>query len=72
MAAEKPGKAGEQQDDGRRQGKDRRKKKFWPYLGKNRRKGAVVREADVIEIAIPALTSDEDRRSGKQRRTKPR
>jgi hypothetical protein len=72
MDTEKPGKAGEPQDDGRRQGKDRRKKRFWPYLGKNRRKATVVREADVIEIPIPALTSDEDRRSGKTRRTKPR
>jgi hypothetical protein len=72
MAAEKPGKAGEQQDDGRRQGADRRKKKFWPYLGKNRRKATVVREADVLEIALPPLTSEEDRRSGKPRRTKPR
>ncbi len=65
-------KESEQQDDGRRERKERRKKRFLPYLGKNRRDVKIVREADVIEIYVPSLMDESDRRSTTTRRTKPR
>ncbi len=56
--------------DGRRERKERRKPKFLPYFGKNRRKTAVSREADVLEIYIPPLASEQERRTTQKRRTK--
>lgn len=49
-------------DSERRQPKDRRKGRFLPYLGKERRKSKIVREADVLEIYVPPLKANTDRR----------
>ena len=62
----------EQQADGRRERKERRKKKFLPYLGKDRRDAKIVREADVMEIYIPPLKAEADRRNVTTRRSNPR
>jgi hypothetical protein len=64
--------ASEKQADGRRERKERRKPKFLPFFGKNQRKAKVAREADVLEIYIPPLQSEQDRRDKATRRTKPR
>jgi hypothetical protein len=50
------------QGDERRQRKDRRKSRMLPYLGTERRKYKIVREAYVAEIAIPPLKVAKDRR----------
>ena len=65
-------KASEQQADGRREPKERRKKKFLPYLKKDRRNAKIIREADVMEIYIPPLKAETDRRNEKVRRSNPR
>ena len=54
--------ADKKQDDERRTRTDRRKKRLLPYLGKDRRKGKIVREADVLEIYVPPLKETQDRR----------
>jgi len=54
--------ADKKQDDERRTRKERRKSRLLPYFGKDRRKGKVVREADVMEIYIPPLKETQDRR----------
>lgn len=64
--------ADEKPSDGRREREERRKPKFLPYFGKNRRKTALSREADVLEIYIPPLASEKERRTKQTRRTKPR
>jgi hypothetical protein len=55
-------KASEQQKDERRQRTERRKARFLPYMGKERRSVTVVRDADVFEIGIPPLKGTKDRR----------
>lgn len=62
----------QQQADGRRERTERRKKRFLPYLGKNRREVKLVREADVMEILIPPLKAEIDRRTVTTRRSNPR
>jgi hypothetical protein len=51
-----------QQGDERRQRNERRKARFLPYVGKERRSVTTVRQADVFEIAIPPLKVTKDRR----------
>ena len=64
--------ATEQQADGRRQRKERRKSRFLPYIGKEQRKVEIVREADVFEIYLPPMKSTPERRGVSLRREKPR
>lgn len=61
-------KADDKQGDERRQRKERRKARLLPYMGKERRKVTIVREADVYEIYIPPLKGATDRRNVTKRK----
>lgn len=50
------------QSDDRRHSNDRRRSRWLPYFGKERRAYRIVREAYVSEIAIPPLKVAQDRR----------